>query len=92
LRLCVVRLSFLAVAKLNKMTNGNDLIHSFNHTPDTEGNFKGLTKREYFAGLAMQGIVSNQEFLKNLNAEPDLIVTAILEITDKLIERMANEA
>lgn len=38
------------------MTNGNDLIHSFNHAPDMEGNFKGLTKREYFAAMAMQGM------------------------------------
>lgn len=50
----------------------------------------GLTKREYFAAMAMQGIVSNQEFLKNLNAEPDLVVTGILEIADKLLERLSN--
>lgn len=31
------------------MTQAKDLIHSFNHTPDTEGNFNGLTKREFFA-------------------------------------------
>lgn len=41
------------------MTNGNELIHSFNHTPDTEGNFNGLTKREYFAAMAMQGMAIN---------------------------------
>ena len=52
---------------------------------------KGLTKREYFAAMAMQGIVSNQEFLKNLNAEPDLVVTGILEIADKLLARLSNE-
>lgn len=52
----------------------------------------GMTLREYYAGQALQGIVSNQEFLKNLNADPDLVVTGILEITDKLIERLANEA
>jgi len=40
------------------MTNANDLMHSFNHTPDTEGNFNGLTKREYFAAMAMQGLLS----------------------------------
>jgi hypothetical protein len=50
----------------------------------------GLTKREYFAAMAMQGIVSNQEFLKNLNAEPDLVVTGILEIADKLLARLSN--
>ena len=40
------------------MTNANDLMHSFNHTPDTEGNFNGLTKREYFAAIMLQGLVT----------------------------------
>lgn len=31
------------------MTNANELVHSF----------KGLTKREYFAAMAMQGCLSN---------------------------------
>jgi hypothetical protein len=37
-------------------TTPNDLMHSFNHTDYTEGNFNGLTKREYFAAMAMQGL------------------------------------
>jgi hypothetical protein len=41
------------------MENGKNLIHSFNHIDSTEGNFKGLTKREYFAGLAMQAMITN---------------------------------
>lgn len=28
----------------------------------------GLTKREFFAGLAMQGVLGNQSMLDNLNA------------------------
>ena len=52
----------------------------------------GLTKREYFAAMAMQGIVSNQEYLKNLNAEPDLGVARILEIADKLLAKLSNGA
>lgn len=50
----------------------------------------GLTKREYFAAMAMQGIVSNQEFLKNLNAESDLVVKGVLEIADKLLAKLSN--
>lgn len=41
-------------------TEPNQLAHSFNHTADTEGNFNGLTKREYFAAMAMQGILSGK--------------------------------
>lgn len=52
---------------------------------------EGLTKREYFAAKAMQGILGNQEFLKNLNADPDLVVTGILEISDKLLDRLRND-
>lgn len=50
----------------------------------------GLTKREYFAGQTLQGIVSNQEFLKNLNAEPKIVVKAILEITDELLKQLSE--
>ena len=39
--------------------NGENMIHSFNSTDYSQGNFKGLTKREYFAGLAMQGLISS---------------------------------
>lgn len=38
-----------APPKQTGLTKPNDLITSFNHTADTEGNFKGLTKREHFA-------------------------------------------
>jgi len=35
------------------MSNGNNLVH------DTREHFRqGLTKREYFAGLAMQGLLA----------------------------------
>lgn len=40
------------------MENGKNLIDSFNHSEGYEGNFSGLTKREYFAGLAMQGLLA----------------------------------
>jgi len=36
------------------MSNGSNLIHSFQHTEREAGNYNGLTKREYFAALAMQ--------------------------------------
>lgn len=51
----------------------------------------GLTKREYFAAMAMQGIVSNQDYLRDLNTDPDLLVTIILELTDKLLEKLSSE-
>ena len=41
------------------MKNADKLIHSFNDTV-AQGNFNGLTKREYFAGLAMQGLLKTK--------------------------------
>ncbi len=43
------------------MENGKNLIHSFQATPDVQGNYSGLTKLEYFTGLAMQAILQNRE-------------------------------
>lgn len=40
------------------MKNAEQLIHSFAGTDHNSGNFEGLTKREYFAGLAMQGLLT----------------------------------
>ncbi len=40
------------------MENGKNLIHSWNVNEFGDGNYRGLTKREYFAGLAMQGLLS----------------------------------
>jgi len=43
------------------MTDGNDLITPLINTDTESGHYQGLTKREYFAGLAMQGILSSSE-------------------------------
>lgn len=37
-------------------TKANDLIHSYEG--EKSANFRGLTKLEYFAGLAMQGLLA----------------------------------
>lgn len=39
-------------------TEPNDLIHSFPDGPDSDSNWEGLTKREYFAASSIQGILS----------------------------------
>jgi hypothetical protein len=55
-----------------------------------EPSLDGLTKREYFAGLAMQGIISNHEFsrmgLESVNdiaAESVLFADALLKELEK---------
>jgi hypothetical protein len=64
------------------MENGENLIHSFNNTDYSEGNFKGLTKREYFAGLAMQGLLSNRR------ANPAVMAEAAVAYADALLKEL----
>lgn len=47
----------------------------------------GLTKREYFAGLAMQGLLSNQR----LSATEEELAKASIEVADELLKQLENE-
>lgn len=52
----------------------------------------GLTKREHFAGLAMQALVSNQQWM--LAATDDLVVDACIEVAmaaTKIADRLLAE-
>lgn len=48
-------------------------------------NFHGLTKREYFAAIAMQGMLSNPE---NAHVYYEKIVQTSILYADKLIEEL----
>jgi len=65
---------------------------AFPHQRDTEG-FKetdgGLTKREYFAAMAMQGICANPTAQIKPHGR-DIAVIAI-ECADELLKRLENE-
>ena len=62
------------------MENGKNLIHSFSN-----GNFQGLNKREYFAGLAMQGLISSK-FCVN---QTILVENAIL-FADEILKQLED--
>jgi hypothetical protein len=54
---------------------------------------KGLTKREYFAGLAMQALLSNPEWMKvNNNIKflmpKDIVSDVAVEMADELLKRL----
>jgi hypothetical protein len=49
---------------------------------------QGLTKREYFAGLAMQGMLSNSNFTNSTN---DLIAIWSIQIADSLLEQLNKQ-
>lgn len=67
------------------MKNADQPIHPF---LTNEGvNLEGLTKREYFAGLAMRGIISST----NLNLskeEADVIASQSIQFADSLLKQL----
>jgi len=72
----------------NKQTIANDSIHN-----SEQGVQDGLTKREYFAAKAMQGLLSNPEWMREYKGEKYLMETDILaevsvKIADKLIKAL----
>jgi hypothetical protein len=66
---------------------------------DPNGSFTqyGLTKREYFAGIAMQGLLSNETVNSILSGNngmqvPDLVAEYSLQYADSLLEKLSIEA
>ncbi len=49
----------------------------------------GLTKREYFAGLAMQGMLANPEVIKSIS--DDKIITYSLKYSDILLKELEKD-
>jgi hypothetical protein len=59
----------------------------FNDHPHTEAIYKGLTKREWFAGMAMQGLLANaNDEVISRNIPADAVGWA-----DALITELAKE-
>jgi hypothetical protein len=67
----------------NKETKANDLSYRVRKM-DTI-NYTGLTKREYFASMALQGIISNKD---GLDIKIERIVESAVDTADALIEEL----
>ena len=66
------------------MTNPNDNTTSYGYaSPYSTYERKGLTKREYFAALAMQGILAG-----NIQTDSILVAEYAVEYADNLIESL----
>jgi len=70
------------------MTNGNDLAYPTNHI-DPDGRFEpqfyvGLTKREHFAAMAMQGMLASGKYAEGIAFSP-FMANISVEISDALI-------
>lgn len=81
------------------MENKNQPIHplTFDSQKDTQNmgyvsKFFGLTKREHFAGLAMQGLYSNPGYMKKYEGEKYLMQDKIIaEISVKMADALLEE-
>jgi hypothetical protein len=75
------------------MKNGDNLIHSFADA-EAQGNYQGLTKREYFAGLVLQGICSNESWTKAANIPDDWdeyrerVCKSSIDLADELLKQL----
>lgn len=72
-------------------TNPNDPLTPLNWTarpdgvPELTTNNTGLTKREYFAAMAMQGLLANHSLT---NADDETIAMTALDAADVLINAL----
>ena len=67
----------------NKETNPNEPINMVEYNNNYIST--GLTKREYFAAMAMQGIIANKD---GLDIKIERIVESAVDTADALIEEL----
>lgn len=75
------------------MTNPNDSINVIIHPVSKEVEGHGLTKREHFAAMAMQGLLANPEHRKEYKGQTYLMESNIysdqaVNLADALIEAL----
>jgi|GEM_PF-881408 len=65
-------------------------------TSNFSGYEMGLTKREYFASKAMQGLLSNPEWMKEYKGEKylmqsDIVADIAIKTADNILAKLSNE-
>lgn len=69
------------------MSNGNDMAFPVDYTQTPNNTYQlGLTKRELFAGMAMQGIISSLD-MKVPNTD---VAVAAVKMADQLLKELAK--
>jgi len=66
-------------------TKPNEPIHTIEYNNNYISN--GLTKREYFAAMALQGIIANKD---GLDIKIERIVESAVDTADALIEELSK--
>lgn len=79
------------------MKNGDKPAYPCSQSDHESGGYTGLTKREYFASVAMQGLLSNPEYIKDLmeNARRNIIrdanamaIRESFDMADELLKQL----
>lgn len=70
------------------MTKPNEPAYPVEYDNQSDADFQGLTKREYFAAMAMQGLCSEQAFHKWMRSE---YAVESVAIADALISELNKE-
>lgn len=70
------------------MTHGNDSINVVTYEESKEVANSGLTKREYFAAMAMQGILSNSKDWTDSDRCLNWVSESSVKYADSLIEAL----
>lgn len=73
------------------MENGNQPINATltydQYSGEANGHLFGLTKREYFAGLAMQGMLANSAMVPNI-ATIEYLAKMSVKASDELLKQL----
>lgn len=76
------------------MSNGDDLAFPYTEVDygnEVQGVHEGLTKREHFAGLAMQGWLARCANAPHLiKIEPEAVASVAVEMADALISELSK--
>lgn len=68
------------------MENGKEPINPVDFNKNYS--YNGLTKREYFAGLAMQGLISSNQHLSLSKEEAIVVASQSIQFADELLKQL----
>lgn len=73
---------------INPVMNSDGFATSFENIDGADGGATGLTKREHFAGLAMQGLLSNNLIIGHGSDEIQWVAKHAILQADELLKQL----
>jgi len=72
---------------INPIANSDGFCTSHEYLKQPDGGAIGLTKREYFAAMAMRGLITNQRFIPNIDGVNYLVEQSV-KCADELLKQL----